>query len=71
MYKLDLSSRTALVTGVADNVGFAWHIAKTLQAAGAKIIISCHPRVRTILERFLKATLDFTPILLRYLFILI
>lgn len=48
-----LKDRTALVTGVADNVGFGWHIAKTLQAAGAKVIVSCHPRVKSILERFL------------------
>jgi enoyl-[acyl-carrier protein] reductase I len=50
---IDLSHKTALVTGVADNVGFGWHIAKTLQAAGANVILSCHPRVQSILERFL------------------
>lgn len=48
-----LKGKTALVTGVADNVGFGWHIAKTLQAAGAEVIVSCHPRVKSILERFL------------------
>jgi enoyl-[acyl-carrier protein] reductase I len=48
-----LKDKTALVTGVADNVGFGWHIAKTLQAAGANVIVSCHPRVKSILERFL------------------
>lgn len=51
---LNLHNKTALVTGVADNVGFAWHIAKALQAAGADVIISCHPRVQSILERFLE-----------------
>lgn len=50
---IDLRSKTALVTGVADNIGFAWHIAKTLQAAGATVVLSCHPRVRSMLERFL------------------
>lgn len=49
-----LKGKTALVTGVADNVGFGWHIAKTLQAAGASVIVSCHPRVKSILERFLE-----------------
>lgn len=49
-----LRDKTALVTGVADNVGFGWHIAKTLQAAGAKVIVSCHPRVQSILERYLE-----------------
>ena len=53
MQIIDLKDKKALVTGVADNVGFGWHIAKSLQAAGAEVIISCHPRVQTILERFL------------------
>jgi len=48
-----LKGKTAVVTGVADNVGFGWHIAKTLQAAGAQVILSCHPRVKSIVERFL------------------
>src|SRR3989338_119644 len=51
---INLSGKIALVTGVADNIGFGWHIAKTLQAAGAEIILSCHPRVQSILERFLE-----------------
>lgn len=50
---MNLFGKTALVTGVADNIGFGWHIAKTLQAAGAEIILSCHPRVQSILERYL------------------
>ena len=53
MQIIDLKGKKALVTGIADNVGFGWHIAKSLQAAGAEVIISCHPRVSTILERFL------------------
>lgn len=51
---LSLKGKTALVTGVADNVGFGWHIAKTLQSAGADVVISCHPRVKSILERYLE-----------------
>ncbi len=53
MSLIDLQGKTALVTGVADNVGFGWHIAKTLQAQGARVILSTHPRVQSILERFL------------------
>ena len=55
MIPLDLSGKVALVTGVGDNVGFAWFIAKTLQAAGARLAFAVHPRlvgiVETILER--------------------
>lgn len=50
---INLSGKTALVTGVADNVGFGWHIAKRLQEHGAEIILSSHPRVVSILDRFL------------------
>ncbi len=50
---LSLAGKTALVTGVADDVGFGWHIAKALQAAGADVILGCHPRVVSIVERFL------------------
>lgn len=51
---IDLTGKTALVTGVADNVGFGWHIASALQAAGADVVLGCHPRVVSIVERFLK-----------------
>lgn len=53
MNSFNLQGKTALVTGVADNVGFAWHIAKTLNESGARVIISAHPRVLSILERYL------------------
>jgi enoyl-[acyl-carrier protein] reductase I len=53
MSLINLAGKTALVTGVADNVGFGWYIAKALASHGAEIIISCHPRVESILERFL------------------
>ncbi len=51
---LDLSGKNAFVTGVADDVGFAWHISKALQAAGAKVYLACHPRVLGIVQRFLE-----------------
>jgi enoyl-[acyl-carrier protein] reductase I len=53
MVPLDLSGKVAFVTGVADDVGFGWHIATTLQAAGAEVILGSHPRVVSIVERFL------------------
>lgn len=53
MGPLDLSGKVAFVTGVADNVGFGWHIAKSLHAAGAEVILASHPRVVSIVERFL------------------
>lgn len=53
MSLINLNGKTALVTGVADNVGFGWHIAKTLSHAGADVILSSHPRVISILDRFL------------------
>ena len=54
MLSLDLSSKNAFVTGVADDVGFAWSIAKSLQAAGATVYLASHPRVTSIVERFLE-----------------
>lgn len=53
MIPLDLAGKVALVTGVADDVGFGWHIAKAMQAAGADVILASHPRVVSIVERFL------------------
>lgn len=53
MIPLNLSGKVAFVTGVADDVGFAWHIATALQAAGADIILGTHPRVLGIVERIL------------------
>lgn len=49
---LDLTGKNAFVTGVSDDGGFAWAIAKALQAAGAKVFLACHPRVVGIVERF-------------------
>ena len=58
MIPLDLTGKVALVTGVGDDMGFAWHIAKTLQAAGARLIFSVHPRLMTIVENILERDLD-------------
>jgi enoyl-[acyl-carrier protein] reductase I len=58
MIPIDLSGKVALVTGVGDNEGFAWAIAKHLQAAGARLVFSCHPRVMGIVESILTRDLD-------------
>ncbi len=54
MLSIDLTGKRAFLTGVADDVGFAWHIAKSLQAAGAEVYLACHPRVVGIVQRFLE-----------------
>jgi enoyl-[acyl-carrier protein] reductase I len=58
MIPLDLSGKTALVTGVGDNVGFAWYIAKALQAAGARLVFGVHPRLMGIVENILEREAD-------------
>lgn len=58
MVNLDFSGKNAFVTGVADDAGFAWQIAKSLQAAGAKVYLASHPRVLGIVERILKRDLN-------------
>lgn len=58
MVPIDLSGKVALVTGVGDNESFAWFIAKALQAAGAKLVFACHPRVLGIVQSFLSRDLD-------------
>ncbi|HMP17793.1 MAG TPA: enoyl-ACP reductase, partial [Gemmatales bacterium] len=58
MIPLDLSGKVALVTGVSDNESFAWSIAKTLQAAGARLVFAVHPRVTGIVEMFLSNEQD-------------
>lgn len=52
--KLDLAGKNAFVTGVADDGGFAWAIAKSLQAAGANLYLASHPRVLGIVRRILE-----------------
>ncbi len=53
MLPIDLRGKNAFVTGVSDDVGFGWHIAKTLEAAGARVFLACHPRVLGIVQRVL------------------
>jgi len=53
MIPVDLAGKVALVTGVGDNESFAWFIAKYLQAAGARIVLACHPRMTNIVENIL------------------
>jgi enoyl-[acyl-carrier protein] reductase I len=55
MISIDLSGKVALVSGVGDNVSFAWYIGKALQAAGAKVVLACHPRVMGIVEGMLSS----------------
>lgn len=58
MIPIDFSGKVALVTGVGDNDSFAWTIAKYLQAAGARLIFSVHPRVLGIVDSFLTREQD-------------
>jgi enoyl-[acyl-carrier protein] reductase I len=58
MIPIDLSGKVALVTGVADNDSFAWYISKALQAAGARLVFACHPRVKGIVESILEREAD-------------
>jgi enoyl-[acyl-carrier protein] reductase I len=58
MIPVDLSGKVALVTGVGDNESFAWFISKALKAAGAKIVLACHPRMVGIVESFLSRAQD-------------
>ncbi len=50
MIPLDLSGKVALITGVGNDESFAWFIAKALQAAGARLIFSVHPRMVNIVQ---------------------
>ena len=52
MYTIDLSGKNALVFGVANQRSIAWHIAKTIDQAGADISISyINDRVRSGVEK--------------------
>src|SRR6516165_12804156 len=58
MIPLNLSGKLALVAGVGDDRGFAWHIAKALNAAGARLVFSTHPRLVNVVENILERDLD-------------
>jgi enoyl-[acyl-carrier protein] reductase I len=58
MIPIDLNGQVALVTGVGDNESFAWFIAKALKAAGAKVVLACHPRLVGIVESILSREQD-------------
>jgi enoyl-[acyl-carrier protein] reductase I len=66
MIPISFESKIALITGVGDNEGFAWHIAKALQAAGAKIVFACHPRLVNIVESIMSRDQDAESRLLPY-----
>jgi enoyl-[acyl-carrier protein] reductase I len=55
MIPLDLSGKVALVTGVGNDLSFAWFIAKALQAAGARIVLACHPRMMNMVSTVLSS----------------
>jgi enoyl-[acyl-carrier-protein] reductase (NADH) len=54
MVGIDLKGKNAIVTGVSDDGGFGWAIAKALQAAGANVHLACHPRVVNIVSMFMR-----------------
>jgi enoyl-[acyl-carrier protein] reductase I len=58
MIPINFAGKVALVTGVGDNDSFAWYIAKTLQAAGAKVVLAVHPRMVGIVDTFLTREVD-------------
>ena len=58
MIPIDFTGKVALVTGVGDNESFAWFISKALQAAGAKVVLACHPRMVGIVEGILTREAD-------------
>jgi enoyl-[acyl-carrier protein] reductase I len=58
MIPLNLSGKLAVVAGVGDDRGFAWYIAKTLNAAGARLVFSTHPRLVNVVENILERDLD-------------
>src|SRR5205085_2665456 len=45
-------------TGVGNDFSFAWFIAKALQAAGARLLFSVHPRMVGMVKLVLEGTQD-------------
>ncbi len=58
MIPIDLRGKVALVTGVGDDRGFAWHISKALAAAGARLVFASHPRLVNVVSNILERDLD-------------
>jgi enoyl-[acyl-carrier protein] reductase I len=58
MIPLDLKGKLAVVTGVGDDRGFAWHIAKALNAAGARLVLATHPRLVNVVSNILERDMD-------------
>src|SRR5438132_12567532 len=58
MIPIDLKGKVAVVTGVGDDKGFAWFIAKALNAAGARLIFAVHPRLVNVVNNILERDLD-------------
>jgi enoyl-[acyl-carrier protein] reductase I len=58
MIPIDFQGKLAVVAGVGDNVGFAWHIAKALAAGGAKLVFAVHPRLVNIVETIMERDAD-------------
>jgi len=55
MISLNLEGKVALITGVGDNLSFAWYIAKAFQAAGARLVFASHPRMVNIVNNLLES----------------
>jgi enoyl-[acyl-carrier protein] reductase I len=58
MIPINFDGKIALVSGVGDNESFAWFISKALQAAGATIVLACHPRMVGIVDSILTRPQD-------------
>src|SRR5437660_2755551 len=58
MIPIDLQGKLAVVAGVGDDRGFAWHISKTLAAAGARLVFATHPRLCNVVSNILERDLD-------------
>ena len=55
MIPLSLEGKVALITGVGDNMSFAWHISRAMQAAGARLVFASHPRMVNIVSNLLES----------------
>ena len=64
MYAIDLEGKNALVFGVANQRSIAWHIARALDGAGARVTLSyINERIRSSVEK-LSGQLSSTPTLI-------